>query len=472
MSAIGIRVRFVADVFAATDASGRAEWPPHPARLLYAAVDAAGADASEPEARALRWLAKQPAPSISCPEPFVRAAEPKPYMPSVPKQLEGLTPPRTNDRPFPEVVLPDGREDVVFGFDKHWPEVLVADIDRLLARVRRLGTHRSPCVVDLVRTVPQPAWVPKPHYVPDNHPEVCWLRWGYEGIVDDLRQEWRKRCDRGRLQAEFAREPMKAKQVAYVPAKHAREPQRREGIVENFRLAGDRFYARHAVHIVTAVRVALNETTGGTLASVHGHAPDGRAAKNEPRVGVIPLIDAGYEWSDGRIIGVGFVIPPALEYDTHLLLGLEALRRRPIRVPGRSAARSAVLEERDDAWTLNPERWTRPSRRWATVTPIVNNGFPGGGGSRLRPSGSGKVAKKVGRMLMQAAPAASGSFELSPESLMRGVSPSWEFTAPEHRRWSWRMHLQVDFDQLVAGPLLVGPGRWQGWGLLAPVPKS
>ncbi len=471
MSTIGIRVRFVADTFAATDASGRAEWPPHPARLLYAAVDAAGADVTEPEKRALRWLAKQSAPSISCPKPFVRTGEPKPYMPYVPERLNGLTP-RTNDRPFPEVVLPDGREDIVFGFDKHWPEVLVADLDRLLARVRRLGTHRSPCVVDLVRPVPRPAWVRKPSHVPDDHPEVRWLRWGYEGIVDDLRQEWQKRCGRGRRQADFAREPMKASQVAYVPAKRAREPQRREGAIETFRLAGDRFYARDAVHVVTAVRVALNETTGGALASVHGHAPDGRPAKNEQRVGVIPLIDAGYEWSDGRIIGVGFVIPPALEYDDDLLRGLGVLHRRPIRVPGRSAARLATLEERDDTWALNPERWTRPSRRWATVTPIVNDGFPGGSGSRLRPSGSGKVAKKVGKMLMQAAPTASGfEIKMSRRPLMRGLSPSWEFTAPEHRRWSWRMHLQVVFDEPVAGPLLVGPGRWQGWGLLAPVPN-
>jgi len=463
----------VADVFAASDASGRAEWPPHPARLLYAAVDAAGADASEPEDRALRWLAKQPAPSISCPEPFVRAAEPKPYMPYVSKRLKGLAPPRTNDRPFPEVVLPAGQEDVVFGFGGYWPEALVADLDRLLARVRRLGTHRSPCVVELVRTVPQPAWVPnKPRHVPDNHPDVRTLRWGYEGIVDDLRQEWRKRCDRGRLQAEFAREPMKASHVAYVPAKHAREPRRREGVVVAFRLAGDRFYARHAIHVVAAVRIALNKTTGGGLACVHGHAPDGGPAKDEPRVGVIPLIDAGYERSDGRIIGVGFVIPPALEYDIRLLRGLEALRRCSIRVPGRSAARSAALEEPDDTWALNPERWTRPSRQWATVTPIVNHGFPGGGGSRLRPSGSGKVAKKIGKMLMQAAPATSGTFEMSPEPPMRGLAPSQEFTAPEHRRWSWRMHLRVVFDESVAGPLLVGPGRWQGWGLLAPVPKS
>ena len=468
MITIGIRTRFVADVFAATDASGRAEWPPHPARLLYAAVDAAGADASEPEDRALRWLAKQPAPSISCPKPFVRVAEPKPYMPYVPKRLKGLTPPRTNDRPFPEVVLPNGQEDVVFGFDGCWPEALVADLDRLLARVRRLGTHRSPCVMDLVTTVPRPAWVPKPRHVPDNHPAVRWLRWGYEGIVDDLRQEWRKRCELGRQQAELAREPMKASHVAYVPANHAREPQRREGAVVTFRLVGDRFYAHDAVHVVTAARVALNETTGGALASVHGHAPDGRPVKNEPRIGVIPLIDAGYEWSDGRIIGVGFVVPPALEYDMHLLQGLEALRRRPIRVSGRSAA----LKDPDDAWALNPQRWSRSSRRWATVTPIVNNGFPGGGGSRARPSGSGKVAKKIGKMLMQAVPATSGIFMVSPEPPMRGLSPSWEFTAPEHRRWSWRMHLQVDFDERVAGPLLVGPGRWQGWGLLAPVPKS
>ncbi len=475
MITIGIRTRFVADVFAATDASGRAEWPPHPARLMYAAVDAAGADASEPEDRALRWLAKQPAPSISCPKPFVRAAEPKPYMPYVPKRLKepyvpkrfkGLKPPLTNDRPFPEVVLPNGQEDVVFGFDGS--EAPVADLDRLLARVRRLGTHRSPCVVDLVPTIPRPAWVPKPRHVPDNHPEVCWLRWGYEGIVDDLRQEWRKRCERGRLQAELAREPMRASQVAYVPAKHARESQRREGAVVTFRLVGDRFFAHDAVHVVTAARVALNETTGGALPSVHGHGPDGRPAKDEPRVGVIPLIDAGYEWSDGRVIGVGFVLPPALEYDTHVLRGLEALRGRPIRVPRRSAA----LEEPDDAWALNPERWTRPSRRWATVTPIVNNGFPGGGGSRRRPSGSGKVAKKVGKMLRQAAPAASGSFEVSPEPVMCGLSPSREFTAPEHRRWSWRSHLQVVFDEPIVGPLLVGPGRWQGWGVLAPVPKS
>lgn len=490
MSVVGIRVRFVANVFAAAAASGRAEWPPHPVRLLYAAVDAAGTDASEPEERALRWLAKQPAPSISCPEPFMRAAEPKPFMPYVPplKRLKELIPLRandrtawtlherkqfkplrTNDRLFPEAVLPCDREDVVFSFDR-LPEAPLEDLDGLLARVRRLGTHRSPCIVDLVEETPRPAWVPTPRHVPDNHPEVRRLRWGYEGIVADLRQGWRKRCDLGPMQAELAREPMPATHIAYVPAGYLPEAQPRppKGLVATLRLTGDSFTSRHAVHIVAAARTALNHATDGAIPAVHGHAPDGRPAKDEPRVGVIPLIDAGYQWSDGRVLGVGFAVPPALEYDAPLFRGLEALRHRSIRVLGRLAS----LEAPDDAWTLNPKRWTRPSRRWTTVTPIVNSGFPDGSGARRRPSARSKAAKKALKMLTRAAPDVDvQSLALSPESSMRGIAPAREFTAPERRRWSWRMHMQVVFAEPVAGPLLVGPGRWQGWGLMAPEPK-
>lgn len=472
MSTIGVKVRFMADTFAATDAAGRAEWPPHPVRLLYAAVDAAGADISEQEERALLWLAKQPAPSISCPEPFVRAVEPRPYMPYVPKRLvndkremivcvdtRGLTPRRANDRPFPEVVLPAGQEEVVFVFDGCWPEAVLLDsLDSLLKRVRRLGTHRSPCLVELVREIPPPTWVPRPAHVPANAPKARWLRWSYHDIVDDLRQGWRMRSEAGRQQAELSRAPMPAKHVAYVPTKYAHARGRglqRRGEIEILRLTGDRFYAHHAVHIASAARVALNEETKGVLASVHGHASDGRPSRDQVRVGVIPLIDAGYRRSDGRIIGIGFVLPPSLEYDVPLLRGLEALRGRSIRTLGRSA----TFEAPDaDTWTLNSRRWTMPSRRWATVTPIVNEG-------RAQP-------KKVRKMLRNAALGTNWTFEVSREPRMRGLAPAWKYVAPEHRRWSWRMHLQVTFDEPVAGPILVGPGRWQGWGLLAPLGRS
>lgn len=62
---IEISVRFLGGEFVAQTPGGTSEWPPHPARLLYALI-AAWYDGGcrEAEGEALRWLESQKAPAI------------------------------------------------------------------------------------------------------------------------------------------------------------------------------------------------------------------------------------------------------------------------------------------------------------------------------------------------------------------------------------------------------------------------
>ena len=63
-----LSVRFLAGDFVAAAPGGAPEWPPHPARLLYALIAAFVDGGSRPaELGVLRWLERQPPPAIDAP---------------------------------------------------------------------------------------------------------------------------------------------------------------------------------------------------------------------------------------------------------------------------------------------------------------------------------------------------------------------------------------------------------------------
>ena len=125
------------------------------------------------------------------------------------------------------------------------------------------------------------------------------------------------------------------------------------------------------------------------------------------------------------------------------------------------------LETRErPPYSLNTASWTRKSRVWASVTPVVLNRHPKGGNFWERAVEDVKDAcAHIGLPCPREA-------LLHPVSPVEGVPHAREFPRMEHRNGSGprtHRHAVLIFDRPVSGPVLVGAGRFRGYGLCRPL---
>ena len=204
-----------------------------------------------------------------------------------------------------------------------------------------------------------------------------------------------------------------------------------------------------------------------------GHRPDGKAT-SEPHLALAPLPFVGSEHADGRILGVAVVLPAKLERQEAERCLEPLLRDSLTGLPcehrlfgGRWLDIGIDLETRErPPMNLNLYTWTRPSRVWATVTPVVLNRHFDGADKWERAAESVKDA-----CLHIGLPRPREVF-LHPVSLVEGVPHARDFPQVEHKNAGGRRshgHAVIVFDEPVRGPVLVGAGRFRGYGLCRPM---
>lgn len=112
---------------------------------------------------------------------------------------------------------------------------------------------------------------------------------------------------------------------------------------------------------------------------------------------------------------------------------------------------------------LRQTTWTGPSREWATVTPMVLHHHP-----KKR---AGHAEQIVADALATAQYPEAEWIRLSQVSVFEGVGGAAElplFTQGAEGLCRYQTHVVIRFRELVEGPVLVGRGRYRGYGLLAP----
>jgi CRISPR-associated protein Csb2 len=105
--------------------------------------------------------------------------------------------------------------------------------------------------------------------------------------------------------------------------------------------------------------------------------------------------------------------------------------------------------------------WTSPARGWASVTPVVLGRYP------RKPWG------EEARQIVREACTIAGlpepvEVETAPVGWVLGVPPASRFPALPARAGKPRrfhVHVRLVFAEAVAGPVLVGAGRHQGYGV-------
>lgn len=469
---LAIEVEYLLGRAVATDPSqrDRAEWPPHPSRLFSALVDALH-DVEDVAVRgraeaALRWLERQPAPEIAAStasEVFERSVVkyfvPINDEPVDPKKIRAavLTEQRTRqERHFPAVVPAEPR--VTFVWPASEPSSAdAAAIAELATRVPYLGHSSS-----LVR-LSCPAAAPPTTLAPALASELV-LRVPGPGRLDRLNAVHEAR------KADTYVQPPKGREVPYAPAFAAQIAHGPHGPMRVLVVEGASFGLSETAWVTARLRQALlAHFPVGAKAheELTGHSDAGGRAVR-PHLAFAPLANVDGIHSDGSLKGLAIIVPRGIEEQAAMFLetALSKLSSLVLGARGVLTVRSldggtGNRERRGRLHSLDARRYLRPSTSWATVTPLALSLHP-------KPLKGLTEEAIVARDLKNLGLPAAVSISLSNVSTVLGAPTAREFQRGELSALKGRTlrHAVVEFAEPVAGPLLVGAGRYMGFGLL------
>jgi len=233
-----------------------------------------------------------------------------------------------------------------------------------------------------------------------------------------------------------------------------------------FSLQGTAIPLDETLRVVSTMRRALlahwPQAAGQILPEwLSGH--DGRGRPSTlPHIAIFPLQQPGKV----RITGLGIALPAALSpVAREALLAFLDTQCATLRLyDNRGLSCIATLQRPAGAGPPLPE--TGIARQWASVTPVVLDRYPKGRTPRDH------AAETIARACLRSGLPRPDAVIVHRQSLLEGVPKAVKFKPlphkPGHGR-RWHCHALLVFDRPVQGPLLMGAGRFQGYGLFQPL---
>jgi CRISPR-associated protein Csb2 len=458
--AVSLTVELLSGRYDAAEAGDRdrAEWPPHPARLFCALVAAARTDEDR---AALEWLvvaAGAPQESRRATYVVVNALE---------RKGGNLTHPgRTNNlRARTSAVPASPRVTVTWSGDP--AAGVVEALDGMARRIPYLGRSTGVALVGATagsESEPQSdsgdeRVVFEPCDLLDREVSV---RVPYPGFLAELDAQFaadRPAWEVSRFQG-YRQRPTPASPAD--PRDELTPSVYTDMVI--FRFSGLRPQATLTARCTEALRSAVLRQAGRMAPGVlHGHGADGR-----PHVAFLALPDVGGQHADGHLLGLAAAVPdlPADERAAVLraVLGL----RHPdhdglAEIDVRGIGKVELLYQPGliRPWGASQQRWRQGSRRWVSATPVVLDRYP------KRPD---QVEEEVRASLRRVGLPEPVEVQISNDPLLAGAARLRPADLPRQVRGRLFRHVAVTFNRRVAGPVLVGAGRYLGVGLLAPAP--
>ena len=420
------------------------EWPPHPGRLfsaLAAAYFENGNDAREKAA--LEWLERQGPPHIRA----GTAGEAVAVQAFVPTNYPGDGPPVIRGKQ-PRYFPAQGPSEATVYFiwkNAEAPAETASALDVVASRTAYLGKACSLTRMRVSETAPEP------NYAPDSAGDYV-LRVANQGRLAEL--EWL---------FEAGQQVSTGAQQRYRPVERelAETGASEFGSMVVFRKsAGPGLPIEGTLSLSEAVRKALMSNAGSSGAItelIHGHNGDTHCA-----IAALPFVRGDY--GDGHLMGFAVVLPRAVSIEDrrNVLAACERLVENGLHLPGLGRWELEPADESAPKQALRPATWTRTSRVWKTVTPILLDKFPKKGGPTVE-----QILSASCRRIGLPDPA---RVEHGPYSQMKGVSPvpAFRLRRPSEDRARWGVHATIEFANPVRGPVLLGAGRYFGLGLMRP----
>jgi CRISPR-associated protein Csb2 len=518
MFAFGIR--YLNGFSAATefDQHDRAEWPPHPGRVFMALAAAHfQTDGTAKEREALEWLENlSQAPAIKASEVIQRTIVTQ-YVPvndkAGPSTAILQSAPLTRDRQPRTFARAWLEYDTVFMVwaDANPDESINAALKSICSKVTRIG-HSSSLVQ---MWVARPDEVGKPNWVPDEDRAVIKLRIATPGTLQELERRYNsqaveayallkataeddsdqkaQKLAKKRLKEEFSNEsppqlrPRLSFTQGYARSVACAEASSVPGTVFDsqpfvLRLEPENTAYRYLdlacmPALAQRWREALlshgNDLPGTVRKILSGHDANG-AVLEEPHLAFLPLAFVGHQHADGHLLGIGLALPAGLSRDDRLGV-LTAVRRvRELKL-GRLGVWRVETETREAVpWNLRPETWTAyPDGHtyWSTVTPLVYDRHPK---ANDKAAYLAEVAVMIRQACMRVGLPEPREVIVTPVSAHLGVPPAHAFPRLRRKDDSLRRHTHaiLVFEQPVRGPVLLGAGRYRGYGCCRPMFES
>jgi CRISPR-associated protein Csb2 len=497
-----------------------AEWPPHPGRVFMALAAAYFQTGVAPQERAaLLWLqslekdGEPAAPCIVAPDAMQRAIVTH-YVP-------------INDKPGPSKALlqsaPLTRERQPRSFARAWladdivymvwphaePDDSVRNsLETLCGKVTRIGHTSSLVQMWMARADEFGA----PNWVPDEDRALVRLRVATVGTLEYLEHRFNgaaverfavlrtvaedssdrkaQREAKKRLREEFAGEPPpQLRPNLSVDRGYARPLPPRA----NAPAAGT-FFSPHLImlrlerkegpyrQLDLACVLALTQRWRDALLShsndlptlvrtvLSGHDPDG-APLQDTHLAFVPLAFVDHEQADGHLLGMGLGLPNDLSRDRRREI-LQAIGRvRELKL-GRLGvwgvepviASRPPLNLRAETWTAHPKGATK----WSTMTPVAFDRHPK---SKEKAAYQAEVAAMIGECCTRIGLPVPREVIVTPVSAHLGVPPARAFPSLRRKDGAPRRHTHgiLIFDEPVCGPVILGAGRYRGYGVCRPM---
>ena len=488
----GIEVNFLTGRYVATSYNNRqqSEWPPHPARLFSALVEV-WADADDPdltEREALEWLEKQGPPWIAASSAAARKAVSH-FVPvndtaigragntNASSAVQMFPDHRgKQERFFPSVTPDEAR--VTYLWDRCPPDGLNDVIDRLLARVTRLG---HPSSLTSCRIVPDPA---EARFAPGEKGDS--LRTVRHGQLAELERQYARH--NGVQTRSLPYTNVRYRTVTETSSLERQYEPNTAGIWILFEFAHNSraLPATRTVEVATAMRSSILRYAKYPIPEeVSGQGPNNTPAK-VPHVAFLPLPYVGFEHADGRLLGIAVSVPKVMGNASRRVLfraigmwekSVSQEEFLKLTLGHRGVIHMSRLRGPTTLVSLSPHIWHRPSLRWVSATPIALPRHPGslGQGSwaeRAKAWNAAKTAVKsacthVGLPEPTAVEVSFSPFLAGGRTLTR--FPPFNQKGREDKQIRRQLvHASVTFNRPVIGPLMLGTGRFLGLGLMRP----
>ncbi len=507
-------IRYLTGCVVASNVADRrhVEWPPHPGRIFMALVAAHFQTSKDVQERAaLEWLESLAAPQVyasrhierPCVTHYVPVNDQAGPSKAPIQSATGLTrarQPRTFARAWLEddtayLVWPDAR-----------PETHFLALEKLCTKVTRIGHSASLVQMWGLQTLPD-----KPvNWVPNNIHGTKSLRVTSSGLLDYLERQFNE----GEINEFFAleavasddsdRSSQKAAKIAikerfqnripvrlrpelslaqgYALHKNEAEPVAFGTIFDPrllvFALRREDSPYRHldlaaTLQLTGRFRQALLQQLGVNIPEVlSGHHGLGRST--DPHVAFFPLPFVGHEYAHGGILGVSIAVPRNLQHADRqrLLHALAAIRKEGLKLGALGKWRletpeigaSATLYDR--IWTASPAG----ACQWATVTPYVYDRHAKAKDKTGYQRELSEAIRESWQRVSQD-PNVSVEVVITPISAHIGSPSSHQFPRLTRKDGSECRHTHaiLIFDRPVIGPVLIGAGRFRGYGLCRPL---
>jgi CRISPR-associated protein Csb2 len=460
----------------------RPEWPPHPDRLFMALVAAhfqGGGNADE--RTALEWLETQTAPSMR-----VSSCQPRQavmcYVPvndvQTPRIAQGRRASPANvqtglallpqsrpkqPRQFP-AVIPDDPV-VFFIWPTDAPSQIAAALEALCRKVTHVGHSSS-----LVQSWVEPN-TPEPDLVPVGERAAQFrLRVSGSGRLSNL--ESRYKAGLRPTSAPWVGYERPQREYIETPIPHTCFS---SNLIVLRRTEGRPLGLESTIQVTRALRDTVMSLCRQQPPPewITGHKADGGPSEQD-HLAFMPLPYVGSEHADGHLLGLAMAVPRGVPSDEQArcwqgLLFDEVGMSKPIELRmGKLGLWRMEIDDREDREVaLRPEVWVTASRRWATVTPISIDRHPKG------PRKWKDVEESIARACVRTGLPEPVDVALMPASMFIGAPTARNF--PMLARGLGRdpvqhTHAAITFPVAVVGPILLGAGRYRGYGVCRPCP--